>query len=81
MTAQEETKDFERWVAALQEAILERGQALFSAQLLAEARQAQNMGVMDDPDRYGLVLGSCGDTMEVFLRLDGERIVKSRVHD
>jgi nitrogen fixation NifU-like protein len=29
---------------------------------------------MDDPDGYGLVFGSCGDSMEVFLRLRGERI-------
>jgi nitrogen fixation NifU-like protein len=73
---QKETNDFDRWVAALQEAILERERALFSVRVLAEARQPQNMGVMDDPDGYGLVFGSCGDTMEVFLRLSGERIEK-----
>jgi nitrogen fixation protein NifU and related proteins len=74
MTEQGETNGFDRWLAALQEAILEREQALYSAKVLAEARQPQNMGVMDDPDGYGLVFGSCGDTMEIFLRLNGERI-------
>jgi nitrogen fixation NifU-like protein len=76
MTEQRETNDFDRWVAALQEAILEREQALYSAKVLAEARQPQNMGVMDDPDGYGLVFGSCGDTMEIFVRLDEELIAK-----
>ena len=76
MTGQEETNDFDRWVAALQAAILEREQALFSARVLAEARQPQHMGLMDDPDGYGLVFGPCGDTMEMFLRLNGERIEK-----
>jgi nitrogen fixation NifU-like protein len=69
-----ETNDLDHWVAALQEAILEREQAMFSAKVLEEARQPQNMGVMDDPDGYGLEFGSCGDTMEIFLRIDGERI-------
>lgn len=74
MTEQRDMSDLDRWVVALQEAILKREQALFSARVLAEARQPQNMGVMDNPDGYGLVFGPCGDTMQIFLRLDGERI-------
>jgi nitrogen fixation NifU-like protein len=37
------------------------------------------MGVTDDPDGYGLVFGSCGDTTEVFLRLSGEQIGKAAI--
>lgn len=74
MAEQRATNDLDLWVAALQEAILEREQALFSARVLAEARQPQNMGVIDQFDGYGLVFGPCGDTMEIFLRLNGERI-------
>ncbi|MGD8626532.1 MAG: iron-sulfur cluster assembly scaffold protein [Anaerolineae bacterium] len=77
MTEQRETNDFERWVAVLQEAILAQEQALFSAKVLAEARQPHNMLVMDHADGYGLAFGSCGDTMEIFVRLDGERIKKA----
>jgi nitrogen fixation NifU-like protein len=74
MTEQGEANDLDRLVAALQAALLERQQALFSAKVLAEARQPQNMGVMDEADGYGLVFGSCGDTMEFFVRLNGGRI-------
>ena len=74
MGEQGETTDLDRWVTALQAALLEREQALFSAKVLAEARHPQNMGVIDDPHGYGLVFGPCGDTMEIFLRLNGERI-------
>jgi nitrogen fixation NifU-like protein len=77
ITEQRQSNDFDRWATALQETILERERALFSARVLAEARQPQNMGVMDRPDGYGLVFGSCGDTMEVFLRLNGEWIEKA----
>ena len=74
MAEQRETSDFDRWVAALQSAILEREQELFSAKVLAEARQPQNMGVMLDPDGHALVCGPCGDTMEMFLRVRDSRI-------
>jgi len=71
---QRETNDFERWVAALQMAFLEREQELFSAVVLQEARQPQNMGVMLDPDGHALVCGPCGDIMEMFLRVRDSRI-------
>jgi nitrogen fixation NifU-like protein len=74
MTEQGEANDFDRWVAVLKEAILEREQALFSSKVLAEARQPQNTDAMDEPDGYGLAFGACGDTLEIFLRLNGERI-------
>ena len=63
-------------MAALQAALLEYQQTIFSAKVLAEAHQPQNMSVMDEADGYGLVFGPCGDTMEFFVRLNGERIVE-----
>jgi nitrogen fixation NifU-like protein len=77
MTEQVETNDFDHWLAALQEAILERERALYSAKVLMEARQPQNLGIMEDADGYGLAFGSCGDTMEMFLRLNGDRIERA----
>ena len=74
MSEQRETSDFDRWVIALQEAILERERALFSTRVLEEARQPRNMGVMLDPDGHALVCGPCGDSMEIFLRIQDSRI-------
>ena len=74
MTEQTETSSFDRIVAALQEAIREREEAVFSAAALKEARQPRNMGIMLDPDGYALVCGPCGDTMEMFLRVQDSRI-------
>jgi len=31
-------------------------------------------GRMDDPDGYGRVTGGCGDTMEMFLRIENDRV-------
>jgi nitrogen fixation NifU-like protein len=74
MAEQRETSDLDRWVAELQRAILEREQAMYSAKVLKEARQPQNMGVMLDPDGHALVCGPCGDIMEMFLRVQDSRI-------
>jgi len=31
-------------------------------------------GHMENPDGYGIVTGSCGDTMEIFLRFENDRV-------
>jgi len=74
MTEQKEPDDLDRWVAALQQAIIERQQAIYSARVLEEARNPRNVGRMDGPDAQATVRGWCGDTMEIYLRLDGEWI-------
>jgi nitrogen fixation NifU-like protein len=74
MTEQREMSDLDRWMAALQEAILEREQAIFSAKVIEEARYPQNMGVMREPDGHALVHGPCGDTMEMYLRIQDSLI-------
>jgi nitrogen fixation protein NifU and related proteins len=32
------------------------------------------MGAIDNPDGYGRVTGSCGDTMQIFLKFENDRI-------
>jgi nitrogen fixation protein NifU and related proteins len=63
-----------RLVAELQQQIDKAERAMFSPTVLELARQPRNMGVMLEPDGHALFFGPCGDTMEVFLRLDGPRI-------
>jgi len=35
------------------------------------------MGPIDNPDGYGRVTGSCGDTMQIFLKFENDRIKKA----
>jgi nitrogen fixation NifU-like protein len=74
MNELKKTDAFDRWVAALQQAIFEREREMFSEKVLAESREPYSVGILDPADGYGLEFGSCGDTMQYFLRLDGERI-------
>ena len=54
---------------------VERRQPIYSARVSAESSSPKNMANMSDPDAYGVIHGCCGDTMEFYLRLDGDRIV------
>lgn len=77
MTEQRQEIDFERWVELLQAEILRREQELFSAKVLAEARAPKNLGAIPDPVGHATVLGPCGDTIEIFLQVNGSRIERA----
>jgi nitrogen fixation NifU-like protein len=71
---QQETNDFDRLVEELQREIVAQEQALYSDKVIREAHNPSNLGRMPEPDSHGLVHGWCGDTMEIYLRLNGARI-------
>jgi nitrogen fixation NifU-like protein len=66
--------DFDRMVKELQREIDEQEQAVYSATVIEEVHNPSNIGRMSQPDVRGLVHGWCGDTMEIYLRLNGESI-------
>ncbi len=74
MEHQGEETDFDRLMAELQRQIIEQARALYSAKVIEEFYNPKNLGRMSVPDARGIVHGWCGDTMEVYLRLNGDRI-------
>ena len=66
--------DFDRAMEELQQEVIEQARALYSDRVIQETYNPKNLGRMRDPDTHGLVHGWCGDTMELYLQLDGERI-------
>jgi nitrogen fixation NifU-like protein len=66
--------DFDRAMEELQQQVIEQARALYSAKVVEAFYNPKNLGRMRKPDAHGLVHGWCGDTMEIYLRLDGERI-------
>ena len=67
---------FDHMVADLQRQVIEQERALYSDKVIEEAHNPRNLGRMLEPDACGIVRGWCGDTMEIYLRLDGERITE-----
>ncbi len=49
-------------------------QATYSARVIEEAANPKHMRRMPDPDAVGIIHGCCGDTMEIYLRLDKDKI-------
>ncbi|MBE9507999.1 MAG: iron-sulfur cluster assembly scaffold protein [Chloroflexi bacterium] len=53
---------------------VEQKEARYSAKVIEESSNPSNMGSMSEPDAHGIIHGCCGDTMEIYLRLNGDRI-------
>ena len=66
--------EFDRFVKALQRQIIEEARAHYSDRVVKEFSEPKNMGRLAEPDAHATVQGWCGDTMEIFLRLSGEKI-------
>lgn len=47
---------------------------------IPESAKPSNMGRMNDPDGSARTKGQCGDTMEMYLIIKGERIEKAQFH-
>jgi nitrogen fixation protein NifU and related proteins len=48
-----------------------------SAQVLDHLRHPRNPGRMDHADGYGSVTGSCGDTIDIFVQVQANRVVRA----
>lgn len=64
--------DFDRMVAELQREIIEQERAIYSDKVIEEFYNPKNLGRMSEPDARGIVQGWCGDTVEIYLRLNGK---------
>lgn len=69
--------DFDRIVEEIQRWIIEEERALYSEKVIEEYHHPKNVGRMSEPDAIGIVHGWCGDTMEIYLRVNDRRIVEA----
>ena len=49
----------------------------YSAKTIDHAMNPRNLGVMENADVYATITGPCGDTMEIWLKIDGSTILRS----
>ena len=68
------SKDFDDFVEGLQNQIFEETRAAYGDVTFQRWLKPVCMGVMDNPDGYGFVTGSCGDTMQIFLKFENEKV-------
>ncbi len=66
--------NFDRMVDELEQQIIEQTREIYSDKVIEEFYHLKNLGCMPEPDAHGVVHGWCGDTMEIYLRLNGDQI-------
>ena len=69
--------DLDEVVRGLQERIDAEEEKEFSAKVLGEYRNPQNVGRIEDADCVGKILGPCGDTMEFSIKIEDGRIKRA----
>jgi nitrogen fixation NifU-like protein len=72
------SKDLDDFVQELQTQILEETRAAYGDTAFERWLNPLYMGSLEDPDGYASVTGSCGDTMEIFLRFENDRVVEAK---
>ena len=67
-------KDLDDFVEDLQDQIYEETRAAYGEVAFERWLDPLYMETIDNPDGYGCVTGSCGDTMQVFLKFENDRV-------
>jgi nitrogen fixation protein NifU and related proteins len=60
-----------------QQQVIELRPVTFSAKAIQHGRHPTHVRRMEDPDAHASKVGWCGEVMEMYLRLDGERIASA----
>jgi nitrogen fixation NifU-like protein len=75
MTDRGRTETLDQLAEQLQSRIDDEEAKVFSTRALEEARHPSNMGPMEDPIATAHRTGTCGDTMDFYIRVEGDRLV------
>ena len=70
--------DFDKFTEGIQALVLEEARKIYSERTIREAYDPKNVGQLEDADGVGRMTGSCGDTMQIALKVDDNRIVDSK---
>ena len=69
---------FQKMVRELQQKVEYEEEATYSPVVIQQCRHPTHFGVVENPDAYGEVKGSCGDTMSISLRISWGNIQDAR---
>ena len=64
------TSSFDKFADSLQEEINQDVMKTYGEKVYERWRNPRFIGTMESPTGYGRVTGTCGDTMQIFLRLE-----------
>ena len=65
------------FIDGLQDQIFQETRSAYGELAFERWQNILYLGPMDDPDGYARITGSCGDTMEIFLKIENDRVQKA----
>ena len=68
------SKDLDDFVKGLQNQIFEETRAAYGDVAFERWLKPLYMGGINNPDGYGRITGSCGDTVQIFLKFKNEKV-------
>jgi nitrogen fixation NifU-like protein len=71
-------KDLDNFVEQMQQEVIEEARKQYSETVIDHWLNPRNPGMMEKPDGYARIAGSCGDSMEIFLRVKHGKILEAR---
>lgn len=67
-------ENLEKFARKLQEQIMEQITKCYSQTVIDHWQNPRNLRKIENPDGYAKIKGSCGDTMEMFVKIKRETI-------
>jgi len=72
------SEDFDNAMDELQASIIEDARKIYSEKVIQSWLNPKYMGELESPQGHGKVTGTCGDTVQIFLRIDNNKIIDAR---
>jgi nitrogen fixation NifU-like protein len=72
------SEDFDNAMDELQASIIADARKIYSEKVIQRWLNPTYMGEMENPQGHGKVTGTCGDTVQIFLRIDNNTIIDAR---
>ncbi|MCD4846252.1 MAG: iron-sulfur cluster assembly scaffold protein [Methanosarcinales archaeon] len=69
--------DLDELAEGLESMILEDAKKVFSETVIEYAYNPRNVGVINNADGVGKLTGTCGDTVQISIRVENSKITKS----
>jgi nitrogen fixation NifU-like protein len=73
----QEFDNFDNSFKELEKTVMDDTRQTFSEKTIDHFLNPRNLGQIPTPDGFGRVIGGCGDTMEIYLKVEDDKVVKA----
>jgi len=68
--------DIEKFAREMQEQVLQQARQIYSEAVIDRWQNPKNFKTLEKPDGHATLQGSCGDTMEMSLKVQSDKIIE-----